>query len=58
MKYKHTSSRHVHWANEMNCAKFLDYITAKLLGGILKESKYIIGSFNLIKNDGMVDLDQ
>ena len=58
MKYKGSSSPHVDWANEINCAKFLEDITTKLLGSIFKESKYIIGEFNLIKNDGVVDLDQ
>ena len=58
MKYNATSSPHVDWENEINCAIFLEDITTKLLGRILKESKYIISKFNLSKTDGVVDLDQ
>ena len=57
MKYKAGSSPHVHWENEINCVKFLEDITTKLLGNILKGSKYIIGKLNLIKYDGKVELD-
>ena len=49
MKYKASSSHHVDWENEINCAKFLEDITTKLLCSILKRSKYIIGKFNLTK---------
>ena len=58
IKYKGNSSPHSDWATEINCAKFLEDITTKLLGSILKGSKYIIGKFNLTKNDGVAELDQ
>ena len=58
MKYKVGSSSYVHQANEINCAKFLEDITTKLLDRILNGNKYIIGKLNLIKNDGAVKSDQ
>ena len=35
----------------------MEYIIDSLLGCILNGSKYIIGEFNLIKNDWVVELD-
>ena len=58
MEYKSGSSPRVHWSNEINCVTFLEEIRTKLLGRILKGSQYIIGKFNLVKNDGVVKSDQ
>ena len=58
MKYKHTCTPHVNWSNDNVCSDFLGKIKTKLLDTNLKGANYIIGKFNLIKNNGVVPTDQ
>ena len=58
MKYKHNSTPHVNWSKDELCSDFLGQIKAKLLDKDLKAENYIIGEFNLIKNNGVVPTDQ
>ena len=58
MKYKHNSTPHVNWEKDAHCSNFLHEIKTKLLDNILKGGNYIIGKFNLIKNNGVVPTDQ
>jgi hypothetical protein len=57
MKYKHNSTPHVNWEKDAQCSKFLGEIKTNLLDKILKGANYIIGKFNLIKNNGVVPTD-
>lgn len=58
MKYKHSSTPHVNWEKDAHCSNFLGDIKTKLLDNILKGGNYIIGKFNLLKNNGVVPTDQ
>ena len=58
IKYKHNSNPHVNWSKDKNCSVFLEEIKTKLLDQILKGGNYIVGKFNLIKNNGDVPSDQ
>ena len=58
MKYKHNSNPHSNWSQDQNCAVFLEKIKTKLLDHNLKGGNYILGKFNLIKNNGDVPTDQ
>ena len=58
MKYKHNSNPHVNWSEDYRCSNFLEQIKTKLLDHNLKGANYIVGKFNLIKNNGDVPTDQ
>lgn len=58
MKYKHSSIPHTNWSQEGHCCKFLKEIKTHVLDRILNGDNYIVGKFNLIKNNGDVPLDQ
>ena len=64
MKYDHTSKPHASWKKDSLCSKFLDDMKLKVLDKILKpngsnhDNDYILGKFNLLKNDGFISVDQ
>ena len=58
MKYKHNSTPHVNWSKDELCSDFFGQIQTKLLDKNLKGANYILGKFNLIKNNGVVPTDQ
>ena len=58
MKYKHNPNPHVNWSKDKHCLNFLEEIKTKLLDPNLKGGNYIVGKFNLIKNNGDVPTDQ
>ena len=63
MKYKPTCNPKVEWVKNELCCKFLEDIETKVLGNVwrntpLKDIKYCLGKFNLLKNDGFIGLDQ
>ena len=68
MKYRHDSKPHANWTKDYSCMQFLDHLQTKLLDKIFKksdcvydipeDSQYILGKYNLLKNNGHVSMDQ
>ena len=63
MKYKSTCSPKGDWEKDKLCGKFLEDVETKVLGNVwkntpLEDTTYIIGKFNLLKNDGYIGNDQ
>ena len=63
MKYHYTSNPRADWEADELCGNFLKDVENKVLGNVwkdtpLKDEQYILGKFNLIKNDGFIGLDQ
>ena len=58
MKYKHNSTPHVMWSTDKRCSDLLGEIKTELLDKHLEGANYIIGKFNLLKNNGDVPTDQ
>ena len=58
IKYRHSSTPHSNWSNEGNCVNLLKEIKTQVLDKVSKGDNYIIGKYNLIKNNRYVPSDQ
>ena len=57
MKYDHNSRIPKNWDRD-NLRKYLSDIKLQIFDKMFKNTKYMIGQHNLLKNDGIVDHDQ
>ena len=68
MKYRHDSKPHANWNKDDSCKQFLNHLQTKVLDKVFKkpefvydipeDSQYILGKYNLLKNNGNVSMDQ
>ena len=53
MKYKYTSTVHKYWS-EGSLRKFREEIESTVMNMIIPSEEYILGKFNLLKNEGHI----